>query len=65
MEIKKPTDIKRLVVKWQRALVMPFHNAIALEAHPLQLVASVFTGKRKILPAKVIYTEKRKQYNHS
>ena len=35
-------EIKGLVVKWQYALVMPFHKAIA---HPLQLVATVFTKK--------------------
>ena len=45
VEGKNPTEIKGLVIKWQLA---PFRNAAALEADPLQLVATVFTGKRKI-----------------
>ena len=46
---KKPMEIKGLVVKWQRALVMPFHKAIA---HPLQLVATVFTKKKNNITCK-------------
>ena len=42
---KNPMEIKGLVVKWQHALVTPFRNAPALEADPLQLVATVFTRK--------------------
>ena len=45
----------------QNALVTLFRNATALEADPLQLIATVFTGKITVRPANVIqYTEKRK-----
>lgn len=42
---KNTMEIKGLVVKWQSALFTPFRNASALEADPLQLVSTVFTGK--------------------
>ena len=45
---KNPMEIKGLVIKWQRALVTPFRKAPVLEADPLQLVATVFAGKRTI-----------------
>lgn len=45
---KNPMEIKGLVIKWQRALVTPFREAPVLEADPLQLVATVFAGKRTI-----------------
>ena len=48
MDGKSSMEIKRLVAKWQRALVTPFRNATALEADPLQLVATVFIGNRTI-----------------
>ena len=48
MEGKNPMEIRGLVVKWERALVTPFRNDTALEADPLQLVATIFTGKRAI-----------------
>ena len=55
-------EIKRLVIKWQRALVTPFrNNAPALEAVPLQPAATVLTGKRTIRPANV--TEKGNNIN--
>ena len=47
MQGKKLMEIKGLVIKWQRPLVPPFREAPVLEADPLQLVATVFTGKRK------------------
>lgn len=39
-------EIKGLVIKWQHALVTPFREAPVLEGDPLQLVATVFTGKK-------------------
>lgn len=48
MQGKKLMEIKGLVIKWQRPLVPPFREAPVLEADPLQLVATVFTGKRTI-----------------
>ena len=47
MEGKSPTEMKGWVVKWQRALVTPFRGAAALEAVPLQLVSTLFTGKKQ------------------
>ena len=41
MDGKSSMEIKRLLAKWKRALVTPFRNATALEADPLQLVATV------------------------
>ena len=55
MEGKSPTEMKRWVVKWQRALLTPFRGAAALEAVPLQLVSTLFTGKKK--------TKTKKQYD--
>ena len=42
---------------------MLFCNATALKANPLQLVATLFTGKITVKPANVMYTEKRKHIN--
>ena len=36
MEGKTPREIKGWVVKWQRALVMPFRDATAMETEPTQ-----------------------------
>ena len=48
MEGKSPTEMKGCVVKWQRALVTPFRGAAALEPVQLQLVSTLFTGKKSI-----------------
>lgn len=48
MQGKKLMENKGLVIKWQRPFVPPFREAPVLEADPLQLVATVFTGKRTI-----------------
>ena len=47
MEGKNPREIKGWAVKWQRALVTPFRDATALEADTMQMVRTVFTGKKK------------------
>ena len=47
MDGKSPTEMKGWVVKWQRAHVTPFRGAAALEAVPLQLVSTLFTGKKQ------------------
>ena len=53
--------MKGWIVKWQRALVTPFLNATALEAVPLQLAATVFTGrkKKKQYDLRTSYTHKK------
>ena len=65
MEGKNPMEIKELhvVVKWQRARVTLFCNATTLKANPLQLVATVFTGKITVKPANDMDIEKRKHIN--
>ena len=49
MEGKSPTEMKGWVVKWQRALVTPFRGAAALEPVQLQLLSTLFTGKKKYM----------------
>ena len=47
MKGKNPMEIKDcMVINWQRALITPFRKAPALEVDPLQLVTTLFTGKR-------------------
>ena len=56
MEGKSPTEMKGWVVKWQRALVTSFRGAAALEPVQLQLVSTLFTGKKKVYDLRTSYT---------
>ena len=49
MEGKSPTEMKGWVVKWQRTLVTPFRGAAALEPVQLQLVSTLFAGKKEYM----------------
>ena len=63
MERKNPTEIKELIVKWQRpgqrALVTPFRNAKELEGHPLQLIATVSCQEKEQYDLRKLYTQKK------
>ena len=63
MNGKIPMVIKGWVVKWQRALLTPFRDATALEAIPLQLVLTLFTGKNDMTWERHIHIKKRNSIN--
>ena len=48
----------KMVVKGQRALLTPFRDATTMEAVPLQLVLTLFTGKHDMTWERHIHIKK-------